>query len=1265
MAFPEDPLGTRVEFQIGGLWTDVTQHAQLRDIITHKRGRTGEGQAVDPASCSLTLRSPDGLYSWRNPRSPYFGLLGPNTPMRVSIHTGDRYLWLPDTAGNGASTPDVAALDIIGDIDIRIDCTLDQWAGSSNMRELCSKYAVAGNQRSWALFTWTDGRLVLRWTTDGTTIQQHLSTAPVDVLPGGRLAVRVTLDVDNGAGGHMITFYTAPTMAGPWSQLGAPVVNAGTTSVFSSSAPVAVGDLVDLGFERPAGRIHGFELRSSINGTVVAAPDFSLPAAGTVPFVDAAGRTWTPAGGAEITNRQIRFSGEYSDWPASWSGGGHLILVEGEGAGILRRLNQGKKLLQSTLRRRIPSEPTLLAYWPMEDDSAATQAYSPLPGVAPMKLKAFDMAADDSLGGSSALPVVQPGATLSATVPPPASGTGPWHVELVNLIPAAPVANTVLYEIVCSGTGNRYRVRVATNLVQLQVVDADDNQLLLVFSTAGSSPSFFGNWNRVRVFARQNGANVDVDLGWLNAAASSGGHFLTGSFAGTVGRVTSIRSSFGAGLDGTAIGHLSVFQATNVATFNDAENGFAGENAAARLTRLAAEESLPLVISGNPAETAAMGAQRPATLLEQLEQCEQADGGILIEDRSRLGLRYRTRASLYNQTPKLVLSYGSRGLGALEPVDDDATLRNDVTVERVGGSSGRAELTSGRLSVLDPPNGVGRYDDSVTINFHTDDQTEPMAHWLMHLGTVDEARYPVVTIRLHRAPELIPTVLGMAEGDLIRITDLPPFLPPGPVDLIVQGVDAERIGVRTWEIDFVCAPGSPWRVGVVDDPVLGRVDTDGSQLAAAADEDDTALTVRAMDGITWVTALPALTANPYLEADLAGWFGNGGTLQRVSAPEPKAFEGAWAMRLVPDGVAQFPNAGSSTVPVTAGQQYVISGWLRCATARTVNLNMNWFQAAGAYLSTSSSGIAVAANTWTWFELTATAPVGALTANAAPTVPTFPPSTDVLWAHGVTIRPAGGKPQEFPFDVQVGGETVTVDAITDAVHDAFGRTVAAGGWGQTDSGQAWTVAPAADHSVGGGYGVAAQPSVGIAHLALVPAPSADVDLYADVATSALATGASLFTGPVARAADNNNLYQARVEATTAAGLLLTVRKRVGGTETQLATYTSTLTHVAGTFYRVRFQVIGSALKAKIWLVTDREPDLWQIEVTDTALTGAASVGVRSFRNTGNTNAGLEMRFDNIRIANPQTFRVRRSRNGVIKAQAVGTDVRLATPTIVAL
>ncbi|HZF92084.1 hypothetical protein [Streptomyces sp.] len=851
MAFPEDPLGTTVEFQIGGVWTDVTQYAQLRDIITHTRGRTGEGATVDPASCSLTLKSPNGLFSPRNPRSPYYGKIGRNTPMRVSFHAGERYLWLPDTAGNGASTPDHPSLGITGDLDVRVDATLDTWFAASNSRELASKYGVPGNQRSWALFVWTNGCLIWRWTADGSTVSQYTSTSPIAVPPSGRLAVRATLDVDNGSGGHVVTFYTAPTIAGPWTQLGAPVVNTGITSVFSSTAPVVVGDSPDLGFERPSGRIHAFELRSGINGTIVANPNFSQPAAGAVSFVDAVGRTWTPSGGAEITNRQIRFVGEYSDWPAEWSRGGHLITVEGEGAGILRRLNTGEKLLASTLRRRIPSDPTLIAYWPMEDDREANRASSPIRGVKPAKLTNFAMASDDSFFGSAPLPVVEAGAAWSADVPPPASGTGPWQVEMVYRIPTAPTALATFFELATTGTATRWTVEVQTDNVRFRAFDANGTQLLSVSSTAGTTPNFFGSNNRLRIFARQNGANVDVDIAWLNVSAS--GVFHSRSFPGQVGTVRQIRSSFGVGMDGTVIGHVAVFQATDTKIFDGADDGYLGETAAARLLRLGREEGLPILVTGAQSETTRMGPQRPATLLEQLFQCEQADGGILVEGRERLGLRYRSRTSQYNQAPVLILSYGSKALGRLEPIDDDSTVRNDVTVERIGGSSGRAELTSGPLSVSPPPAGVGRYDDTVTLNLYSDSQTEPIAYWRMHLGTVDEARYPVITIRLHKAPELIGSVLDLVEGDLIRITDLPDWLPPGPVDLLVQGY-TERIGVRTWEIDLVCAPATPWRVAVRNDFSLARRESSGSQLAAAATADATTLHVLTTAGLPWTTA---------------------------------------------------------------------------------------------------------------------------------------------------------------------------------------------------------------------------------------------------------------------------------------------------------------------------------------------------------------------------------------------------------------------------
>jgi len=1111
MGFPEDPLGTRVEFQIGGEWTDVTGYAQVQDIITHTRGRTGEGQAVDPASCTLTLKSPDGLFSPRNPRSPYYGKLGKNTPMRVSLRAGDPYLELTGEAGI-ASTPDDAALDITGDLDLRWEGEADWYASGARM--LIGKWGAAGN-RSYHMRL-QDDYLFLQYATDGTA--GWGGTWRLPALPR-RAALRATVSA-----GDVSTFtaYWAPTLDGPWTQIdSARVFDSPGASVYVGTAPLEISPAQDDQFATRmpvAGRCYRAEVRSGINGTVVAAPDFTAQAPGTTSFVDSAGRTWTLT--EPVTDRRVRFSGEYSEWPTTASRGGHLIRVTGEGSGILRRLNQGKAPLQSTLRRRIPSGDPLV-YWPMEDGENATHAASGLPGGAPLTLTGVRWAEDDTLFGSEALPVLDGPTVLKGAVP--GATAGAWHVEMLYKLEAlSPTEQTFFSVRLRPGTGGvaQVRARVSNSNVRVQALDADESVVAFFnFTDASAVAAFTGVWNRLQVFSAVDGATTYVTVAWRDVVADTW-CYATTAYTGSPGAVTGVQAQWGTDFAGMAIGHLAVFDtggsypvAPGVTIYDSADDGFLGETAAARLQRLAEEENLPIEVMGPPTLTARMGPQRPATLLEQLEQCEAADGGILVENPERPGLRYRPRVSLYNQEPALELSFRQRGLVVFEPVEDDSALRNDVTVERAGGSSGRAELTSGPLSVLDPPDGAGRYDDSVTLNLYEDEQAEPMAYWLLHLGTVDEARYPLITLKLHRAPELIEKILGLSEGDLVRVTDLPDWMPPGPVDLIVQGY-TERIGVRTWEVDLVCAPGSPWRVGVVEDETLGRVDTDGSELAAAVEEDDTTLIVQATEGPVW--------------------------------------------------------------------------------ARSADY-----------------------------------------------------------------------PSDFPFDIRAGGEVMTVSAVADSVADAFGRTVAAG-WGSADSGQAWTVVgTAADYSVGSGVGVVTHPATGIAHLTLLPAPSADVDLYVDVATSALAAGASLFTGPIVRATDNNNHYMARVELTTSATIALTVRKRVSGAETSLGSYNSTLTHTAGTFYRVRFQVIGTALKAKIWAASGREPDLWQIEVTDTSITAANSIGTRSFRNTGNTNTGVEMRFDNLRIVNPQAFTVTRAVNGITKAHTAGTDVRLATPTVIAL
>lgn len=210
-------------------------------------------------------------------------------------------LLLPGASGAFASTPDDPALDITGDIDLRCDASLDDW---SVVQNLVAKYEATGDNRSYRLLT-SSGLLRLEWSPDG-TIASRLdaeSTVTVPAGPGEQLAVGATLDVDDGSGGWVVTFYTAPSNAGPWAQLGTPVDNAGggTTSIFAGTATLNVGAALNDGSSNPAsGTIHAAEVRDGIDGTVVADPDFTAQPSGTASFDDDAGRTWTVNGTAEI-----------------------------------------------------------------------------------------------------------------------------------------------------------------------------------------------------------------------------------------------------------------------------------------------------------------------------------------------------------------------------------------------------------------------------------------------------------------------------------------------------------------------------------------------------------------------------------------------------------------------------------------------------------------------------------------------------------------------------------------------------------------------------------------------------------------------------------------------------------------------------------------------------------------------------------------------------------------------------------------------------
>src|SRR3954468_21467544 len=106
--------GAMVELLLNGVWTDVTARTYLRDRITITRGRQDQGARVDPGSCTITFNNKDGRFSPRNPVGPYYGLIGRNTPVRVSAAGGTPWLGVDQGASpaHQATTPDATALHV-------------------------------------------------------------------------------------------------------------------------------------------------------------------------------------------------------------------------------------------------------------------------------------------------------------------------------------------------------------------------------------------------------------------------------------------------------------------------------------------------------------------------------------------------------------------------------------------------------------------------------------------------------------------------------------------------------------------------------------------------------------------------------------------------------------------------------------------------------------------------------------------------------------------------------------------------------------------------------------------------------------------------------------------------------------------------------------------------------------------------------------------------------------------------------------------------
>lgn len=1185
-------IAVEIEFE-EGTWTDVTSDVQYDEGISITRGTSSQGGQVSPSVATFRLDNRSGNYSIKNPVSPYYGLIGYNTPCRISKTHGDIAYQTPgydNYSGTEAQTVSrvktgsTSSLNIAGDIDVRAYVEPETWKQAQVIAAKWSALPFIGSgaddSSSWLFQINSDATLSFMWndgSVDNFFAAFHKITSTSPVPAAIRQYVRVTLDVNNGASGHTVVFYTS-TDGSSWTQLGNSVVTSGTTAIAPSMTSLTVGALEPSAREtagfvydldafnmdvnqaqftindgvwvpttRPfLGKIYNVSVRSGIAGTVVASPTFTSATNGSYSITDSQGNVWVIDGLGVFTNRHYRHHGEITSWPQPRTSEGNFAWVDIESSSPLQREQQGEEADLSALYQYYTNpkginaittgslgggygraEPVFpVGYWPIEDGEDTENVSSALDGGIPGTIYgAVEFGQGDFYVGSKPIAKIKTGQSLKFDVKNAVAGA--YVCEFLLYTPSGMTHGTDIVNLYTSGTDYRFRLAyTGTNTFAAYIYNKAgtllDSQtgITMTISTLRARLYVVG-WNGgVGVFYQTQGSYQLVDSG-----------IFLDNGTGTTGKFSSVSLTPDQS-DGVYVGHVAVFDGVNAdaypygaffsngyPNYDDALIGLSSERAARRARRLINYREMTPYVIGDNGEV--MGRLYPNTFSNNLRQCQESDGGYVYEPRNFLGLGYRTLNSMYNTAPVFELDYSNAELsGSFDPLIDNQGVVNDVTVTKVRGGSGRYVKTSGANNVNRPPEGAGRYQVNQEISLYSVAQTLDQAAWRVFLGTNDELKVNQVTLALENlnfndSNDIINRFYTADIGDSFTIDNLPDLLMPDQMRQLIVGY-TEVFDQYQHSITFNTIPGSS--------------------------------------------------------------FAPGRTTGTTSTTSTKA------------------NSAHSTL-------------YSSATNSATSLNV-----------TTEDGYA------RWVT-----------------------SADSVFNN---------------FDINVAGERMTVTAV--GVADSFTRS-SSNGWGSASSGQAWTTAggSASEYSVNGTLGLISLASVNVSRYVVTSSPAADVDLQCAFATSALATGGPHYVGVVARYTDANNNYYARLAFNTSQTCTLVIQKRVAGVQTDITSVVVPGTHAASRFFNVRFQVIGSALKAKAWQVGNPEPD-WQLSTTDSDITATGSIGVRGILSSANTNTlPVTMSADNFRLNSPQVFTVTRSVNGIVKAQSSGAQVQLFKPRHAAL
>lgn len=152
------------------------------------------------------------------------------------------------------------------------------------------------------------------------------------------------------------------------------------------------------------------------------------------------------------------------------------------------------------------------------------------------------------------------------------------------------------------------------------------------------------------------------------------------------------------------------------------------------------------------------------------------------------------------------------------------------------------------------------------------------------------------------------------------------------------------------------------------------------------------------DGLSTPGAV--LNLNPYVKVDTSDWTATSATMARLLG----IISDKVPVLSMTSTAGASPRTEANQRPVVAGQQYRASGWIYAPVTipSTSEVNINWFDASHAYLSTSANTAVITAGTWTRFDTVFTAPALAAYGSVVMSIGGTPGAGYTQYGYGLTL-----------------------------------------------------------------------------------------------------------------------------------------------------------------------------------------------------------------------------------------------------------------------